>query len=122
MIDDLPALAQAEPWLARRGRYIDMDFLVQVGASEKLVRVREGRVERVESGPFLGRSWTFAIRGNEEAWRDFWKPVPPPHRQDLMGLVRARLVTIEGNLQPFFANLLWIKALLELPRGKGEAA
>ena len=122
MIESLAALAASDPWFARRGRYVDVDFVVGVGSQDWLVRVREGRVERVERGPFLGRSWAFAVRGTEEAWSDFWKPVPPPRRQDILGLIRHKLVTIEGDLHPFFAHLLWFKALLELPRGKGGAS
>ena len=122
MIDCLPALSAADPWFVRRGRYINVDFLVGIGRDEWLVRVREGRVEKAERSAFVAQSWDFAIRAGEEAWAQLWRPVPPPQRNDVFALMKHGLLRIEGNLHPFFANLLWFKALLALPRQAGGDA
>lgn len=121
MFDQLPALAAADPALSRRGRHMDACFLVAVGADEWLVRVREGAVT-VEHGPFVGRSWDFALRGAADAWAGLWQPVPPPQANDIFALVKAGRMTVEGDLHPFFSNLLFIKGLLALPGRVGAAA
>ena len=45
-----------------------------------------------------------------------WKPVPEPGWQDLFALQRRKLLTMEGDLQPLMANLLYIKDVLASPR------
>ena len=122
MLDALPALTEADPWFARRGRHLDVRFLVGVGDREWLVRVHRGRVEAVEPIGGVAQSWDFAIRGTADGWAEFWQPVPPPQRNDLFALAKHGLLRIEGNLHPLFANLLWFKALLALPRKQGRAA
>ena len=120
MLDRLPSLAEADPWFARRGRHIEVDFLVGIGSEEWIVRIRAGRVEKVERAVFVAQSWDFAIRATAEAWAQFWQPVPPPQRNDLFALLKHGLLRVEGNLHPFFAHLLWFKALLALPRRGGS--
>ena len=121
MLERLPALAAADPWFARRGRHINVDMLVGVGLEEWLVRIRGGAVE-VEKGPFVTRPWTFAIRAGSDAWASFWQPVPPPQRNDIFALMKHHLLSLEGDLHPFFAHVLWFKALLALPRQHGAAS
>lgn len=108
MIERLAELVNADPALVRRGRFLSASFLVEIGDEPWLVTVREGRIERVEHGPFLLRSWAFGVRGTREAWQRFWEPVPPPGWHDLFALVKRGHARVEGNLQPFMANLAYI--------------
>jgi hypothetical protein len=121
MLDRLPELLESDPALRRRGRHMDTRFLVAVGDAEWLVRVRDGAVT-VEKGPFVGRSWSFALRGAADAWAGLWQPVPPPQANDIFALVKHGRMVVEGDLHPFFANLLFIKGLLALPGRVGAAA
>ena len=121
MLDRLPELAAADAVLQRRGRHMDARFLVGVGDTDWLVRVHEGRVS-VERGPFVGRSWSFALRAGADAWAALWQPVPPPQANDFFALVKHGRMTIEGDLHPLFANLLYVKGLLRLPAQAGVAA
>ena len=115
MLDRLPELAAADPELLRRGRHIHATCLVGIGGQDWLVHVRDGQVS-VERGPFVGRSWRFALRGTADAWNSLWQAVPPPQGNDVFALVKHGRLTVEGDLQPFFANLLYFKRLLALPR------
>ncbi|HTG11950.1 MAG TPA: hypothetical protein VK746_14215, partial [Candidatus Eisenbacteria bacterium] len=85
----LPELVNNDAGLVRRGRYLTATFLVEAGDAEFLVRVVEGRVAAVERGPFLMRSWTFALRASAESWQRFWEPTPAPGHHDLFA-PRAR--------------------------------
>ena len=68
MIEKLPELVNNNEALIRRGRWLNDVFLVEVGEIQYLVHVAAGRVECVETGPFVMPSWTFAIRGSEATW------------------------------------------------------
>ncbi|PYM34653.1 MAG: hypothetical protein DME15_08305 [Candidatus Rokuibacteriota bacterium] len=114
----LPALVNGDASLVRRGRYCNTTFLVEVGESAWLVTVHEGRVERVERGPFLMREWSFAVRAPLDAWRRFWEPVPAPGYHDLFAMTKAGHARVEGDLRPLMQNLRFIKDLLAAPRGR----
>ena len=112
----LPDLVNADAALVRRGRYLTATFLVEAGDAEFLVRVVEGRIAAVETGPFLMRSWTFALRASDEAWRRFWEPVPAPGYHDLFAMKKLGVARIEGDLVPLMANLRYVKDVLAAPR------
>lgn len=116
MFEGLPDLVDADANLVRRGRFFTTTFLVDVGATAYLIHVVEGRVTRVERGPFLMREWSFAIRAPEEAWRRFWEPVPAPGYHDIFAMAKHGHAKIEGDLLPLMANLRYVKDLLTIPR------
>ena len=121
MIESLPDLVNRDPAIVRWGRGMNETFLVEVGATQYLLTVRDGKLQ-VEKGPFAQRSWRFAIRAKREAWEKFWQKVPPPGFNDIFALFKRGQLTIEGDLHPFMANLLYIKDVLAAPRkeAKGE--
>lgn len=118
VFERLPEWVNADVALVRRGRYLSTTFLVEAGDTSWLVTVHEGRVARVERGPFLMREWAFAIRASAEAWRRFWEPVPAPGFHDLFALTKGGHARVEGDLRPLMANLRYVKDLLALPRGR----
>ena len=119
-IESLAVSANDDAWLVHRGRFLDTQFLLGVGDIDYLVRIHRGRVEAVDKGPFVMPRWTFALRASREAWATFWQPIPPPGFHDLMAMIKTRALTLEGDQHPFFANLLYFKELLALPRAAAE--
>lgn len=117
---ELPARVNADPDLLRRGRFLMCDFEIGVGAVVLAVRVENGRIASVTRGPFLLKSWDFAIRMLAGTWLKFLAPVPEPGWHDIMALTKRGAARIEGNLQPFMANLQYIKDVLAAPRGNKE--
>lgn len=122
VVERLPELVNRDASLVRRGRYFTADFLLGVGADEYLVRVVEGRVERIERGPFLMRSWVFAVRAETRAWARFWEPEPAPGYHDLFAMTKSGVARVDGDLQPFMANLRFVKEVLEAPRRVAASA
>jgi hypothetical protein len=116
VLEQLAELVNADAGLVRRGRYFSTTFLVETGATAWLVSVREGRVTRVERGPFLMRAWSFAVRASEEAWQRFWAPVPAAGWHDLFAMTKGGQATVEGDLRPLMANLRYVKDVLAKPR------
>lgn len=116
LFERLPELVGDNADLLRRGRFLSTDFAIVVGATPLLVRVERGRVTSVARGPFLLRPWSFSITAEPETWLKLLKRVPDPGTHDLMALSKVGLARIEGNLQPFMANLQVIKDIVTAPR------
>ncbi len=116
MIDRLPDLVNDNEPLVRRGQFLSVEFLVEVGNAPFYVRIERGRVVGVEAGSGLLRPWCFAIRASADAWRRFWEPMPRPGYHDIFAMVKAGEARVEGDLQPLMANLQFIKDVLAAPR------
>jgi hypothetical protein len=117
MIEDLKNKVNADDKLVKRGRWLSTTFLLEVGSTAWLVNIVEGRIASMVKGPFVMPSWTFALRASEEEWTRFWSP-PQPGSYDLMALIKRRALKVEGDLQPFMANLRYFKeALVKLRAG-----
>ena len=112
MIDALKPRVNADESLVRRGRYLSTTFLLEVGRTAWLITIFEGRVVSVIPGPFVMPSWSFALRASEEEWAKFWTSRPPPGSNDLMALIKRRVLKAEGDLQIFMANLRYFKEAL----------
>ena len=112
-------LVNADADLVRRGGFFTATFLVQRGETPYLVRVVEGRIERVERGPFLMRDWQFAIRASEAAWEKFTAPVPEAGYQDIFAMAKFGHALIEGDLLLLMQNLRYVQEVLGMARGEG---
>ena len=74
-------------WLAHRGRFVNVTFMLKKGEAEYLVTIREGRVVQIKPGPHVMPRWTFALVAGDDAWQRFWAPQPQPRFHDLMAMV-----------------------------------
>ncbi len=117
VLQRLPELVNGREPLVRRGRFFSGEFLVEADGVPVHVKVIEGRVEAVETGPFRMRAWRFAIRAEADAWGRFWEPVPAPGYHDVIAMCRLGVARLEGDLQPLMANLRYVKDVLAAPRG-----
>ena len=122
MMETLKARVNEDEALVRRGRFLTTSFLIEVGRTAWLIQIFEGRVVSVARGPFVMPSSSFALRAAEEEWQKFWSSRPPPGSNDLMALIKRRVLKAEGNLQIFMANLRYFKEALEKLRTGGAVA
>jgi hypothetical protein len=122
MIETLGQRVNADEALVRRGRYLTTTFLLEVGASAFLVSIFEGRVMSVTPGPFVMPSSSFALRAPEAEWQKFWSFRPPPGSNDLMALIKRRVLRAEGDLYVFMANLRYFKEMLAKLRATGAGS
>jgi hypothetical protein len=122
MIEALKARVNEDEALVRRGRFLTTTFLLEVGSTAWLISIFEGRVASVTRGPFVMPSSAFALRAPEEEWQKFWLNRPPPGSNDLMALIKRRVLKAEGNLQIFMANLRYFKEALAKLRPAGAKA
>jgi hypothetical protein len=122
MIDALMARVNGDEALVRRGRFLTTVFLLESGQSAWLISIFEGRIVSVTPGPFVMPSSSFALRAPEEEWTKFWSKRPPPGSNDLMALIKRRVLKAEGNLAVFMANLRYFKEALAKLRQAGAEA
>ena len=122
MIETLKARVNDDAALVKRGRYLSTTFLVEVGETAWLISIFEGRITSIARGPFVMPSSTFALRAPEEEWAKFWLSRPPPGSNDLMALIRRRVLRAEGDLHVFMANLRYFKEALAKLRTGGAGA
>jgi len=122
MIERIPGLVNADENLVRRGRYLSTTFMLGVGEQGYLVKIIEGRIVSITPGPFVTPNYSFALRAPKDEWEMFWEKIPKPGHNDIFALFKRGKLTIEGDLHPFMANLLYIKDVLAAPRkeAKGE--
>jgi hypothetical protein len=122
MLEALKARVNADEALVRRGRYLTTTFLLEVGETAWLISIAGGRVVSVTPGPFVMPSSSFALRAPAGEWAKFWSSRPPPGSNDLMALIKRRVLRAEGDLQIFMANLRYFKEALAKLRQAGAAA
>jgi hypothetical protein len=119
MIEALKQRVNDDAALVRRGRYLTTTFLLEVGPTAWLISIFEGRVVSVTRGPFVMPSSSFALRAPEAEWQKFWSRRPPPGSNDLMALIRRRVLRAEGDLQILMAHLRYFKEALAKLRPEG---
>ena len=122
MIETLQQRVNDDAGLVRRGRYLTTNFLLEVGQTPWLIAIYEGRIVSVTKGPFVMPSSSFALRAPEEEWQKFWSVRPPPGSNDLLALIKRRVLKAEGNLQVFMSHLRYFKEALAKLRASGAAA
>lgn len=111
-MEKLAQLVNANERLVWRGRYVDTDFLVEVGDAAWLIKISAGRITAMTRVARVMPSWSFALRASRETWEQFWLAVPPPGYHDLMAMLKYRKLRIEGDLHPFMSNLLYFKDVM----------
>jgi len=112
MIEQLKERVNADTGLVRRGRFLTTTFLLEVGETAFLISIFEGRIAAVTRGPFVMPSSVFALRAPAAEWEKFWSERPPPGSNDLLALIRRRVLKAEGELQVFMAHLRYFKEAL----------
>ena len=120
MIDKIADRVNADTGLVLRGRFVDTTFMIAIDDACTLLRIQEGRVTKVLSGPFVTPDYSFCLRASRAVWEKFWQPLPPLGYTDIFALVKQKLMQVEGDLHPFMANLLYFKDVIASPRREAK--
>jgi hypothetical protein len=116
MLDQIAALVNDDAFLQRKGRYVSCVLMVEAGGARYRLTIKSGNIESVESTRLIMARYDLLMRASADTWNRFWEPMPAPGYNDLFALLKKRLLTIEGDVQPFMANLFYFKGVLEMPR------
>ncbi len=118
MIEKLPELVNANAALVRRGRWTNAVMMLGIGDQNWLITIQEGRITSCARQKLRISAYDFAITGDEDAWRKFWRQTPPPMHHDLHALLRIGAIRLEGDIDMLLANMLYLKIMLETLRGE----
>ena len=114
MLERVAELVNGDPAIVRWGRHMNESFMVEVGDVQYLVTVREGKVESVAKGPFVMRSWRFAIRGR--ALGEVLGGCRRPAGTISLRCSGAATSPSRATSACLMAYLLYVKLLLAAPR------
>ena len=112
----IPELVNGDNWLTHRGRFVRLDFVIQIDAAVYYLAVDRGRISPVDSATRLTPAYCFALRGSAATWGAFWQQMPRPPFHDIFAMSHLSDLRIEGNLRPLMANLTYFKDVLTTPR------
>ncbi|MFI5034460.1 MAG: hypothetical protein ACHQPH_27560 [Reyranellales bacterium] len=112
----LPRLLAADEDLLRRGRWLTVECRVDVGSEPFFLSIRGGALSSLDRGDRLMCSTAFSFRATDEAWTNYWQPMPDPGWHDLFALTKRGVASMDGDLRPLLQNLQYFKDLLALPR------
>src|SRR5690349_13292781 len=110
-IRSLPGLVNTNAWLVHRGRFVNLDFVIQIDCTSYYVTVQRG-VLGVSADKRLTPAYAFALRGSASTWEAFWHSVPRPPFHDIFAMSHLADFRIEGDLRPLMANLIYFKEVL----------
>jgi hypothetical protein len=122
MIERLKDKVNNDPALVRRGRFLSTRLRIEVGSEQWLVDIVEGKITSVAQGPFVMPSWSFALRAPQDEWQKFWAASPRPGSNDLMALIKRRVLKVEGDVGVFMAHLRYFKESLQKLRAERAVA
>ncbi len=106
--------------LAVIGQWSTLNFALRVGENVFMVRLREGKLEKVTSEPDMNDSWSFTLTGAPEDWENFLQETPPPFYHDLLAMnVRVPTFSIEGDRHEFVQHIRTIKRLFRIAQALG---
>ena len=103
---------EADPLLRRLAGGSTFRLLLRRGSDERLISVRDGRIESITEGPFVMPACDFALAGSGEAWERYGRARPAPRDQDPFAFLRRGEMTVEGDTRKLFAHLLFLKLML----------
>ena len=112
----LPARAAAAPGLARWGRHLTADVLIELGDRAWILVIHDGVLASAGPAPSIMPRFDLALRFTPDGLARFLTAPPPPGWHDLMALMRHGALRIEGDVQPFMAHLFWFKGIFALLR------
>lgn len=119
--ESIKELTNADSYLMHRGRFLTADIVIQIGDVPYLISIGDGRVLFISRKFPIFQDRKFTLKGSLKAWSMFWESIPEAGWHDIFALTKSGEMTLEGEVQPFFAHLQYLKDVLSKPRKVGNA-
>jgi hypothetical protein len=112
MLDGLAEQVNSNPALVKRGRWVNLTFVLGIDTHDYLVTIADGKIMKVEARQLLTRSGCFAVRASRSTWEAHWAPTPPRDYHDIWSMLPKNLVSLDGDLLPLIQNLQYFKDVI----------
>lgn len=109
-------LLNSDPEFNLAARHMTENVLLEIGDSQRIVRVRDGIVTEIVQAPTFMDPWDFAIKGPVQSWVNFLKPVPPPFYTSLFAAMIRATMSVVGDLESAFAHFWALNRMLNFMR------
>lgn len=114
--ESIASLANKNKYLIYRGRSLNTECMVQIGDILFLIRIDKGRILEITRKFPLFQNRDFILKGSIEAWSNLWEVIPKAGWHDIFALIKKGEMTLEGEMQPVFAHLQYLKDVFTIPR------
>jgi hypothetical protein len=111
----------SDPEFKLAARHMTKDVLLEIGDSQRIVRVRDGVITEIKQAPTFMDQWSFAVKGPIESWEKFLEPVPPPFYTSLFAAMIRATMSVVGDLEAAFAHFGATNRILNFMREKQNA-
>jgi hypothetical protein len=102
----------ADPEIARLGRFFDGRMCVQFGDDRYILTVVKGRVTDVLEQPIWDKPFDFKIAADRETWARSAERVPRPFHQDIFAMMWNHGMTLEGDVVKAMQHIRVVKLML----------
>lgn len=116
MLMQMKTRLNADARLVEKGRLVTGAVLMGIGDEVYRLVFEKGALTDIQKGPFPMPNADFMISAPAKEWAAFWQPVPKPGSQDLLAMLKRRVLRLEGNMHLFMSNLFYFKSVFALPR------
>ena len=106
----------SDPEFKLASKFFSKDFLLVVGDSRCIIKVRDGLVTELVLDPNPLDPWSFMIKGSLASWEKFLLPAPPPFHNGLYPAMVRQILELGGDLESAFAHFWPVARLLDLMR------
>lgn len=104
------------PYLLRLGQLFSTTVLIQANEDRFFLAFENGALKSIILNPDIRLPWSFALRTDEDALVEFWRPFPMAGYHDIFGLAKIGRTEIEGDIILLVKNLRFFKETLALGR------
>lgn len=118
MLDHLQERVNADAALVRRGRWVNLAFLLGIDEEDFIVTITEGKVEAVLPRRLATDTGQFSIRAARATWEEHWAPMPRRDFHDIWSMLPKGFAKLDGDLLPLMQNLQYFKDVIASPRRK----
>lgn len=119
-IDRFRSRVNADAEMAVIGAWFSTDFALGFGDARYVVRVREGRIEKVVANPRFDVRASFVLRAPLAVWERFLAPEPEPLYHDFFAmLMRVPEFVLEGDTLVAMQNARALHRMMNLMQGMG---
>ena len=118
VIENLKNKVNKNTNLIKRGRWINLTFILGVNEKEFIFKIVDGKINSISQKKVDTEFGIFKISSSLENWEKHWLKIPPRDFHDLFAMLSKKIVKIDGNILPLMQNLQFFKDLIASNREK----
>ena len=118
VIENLKNKVNKNTNLIKRGRWINLTFILGVNEKEFIFKIVDGKISSIFKKKVDTEFGIFKISSSLENWEKHWLKIPPRDFHDLFAMLSKKLIKLDGDLKPLMQNLQYFKDLIASNRAK----